>query len=235
MRSSGGCARAGWPARLSRRAAPLRRPGAGAPGVVVRGGRGAGPGVGGVPAVRTGSGATSVPEPPGRGAAGPHARRRYGRGTPCAPASRAGRARGPPGQRVAVRHPRRSGTPGGGAVPARGNAAGPAARWGACGPGSAPAVRRVATTVSRARAVDAPRLAGAVRVLERAGAALPAWARDPAAVHQPGRPCRVAHGDWHFGQLVRPVAGASMRGPVGERGAVGGGLAPHRRRRSRRG
>ena len=76
------------------------------------------------------------------------------------------------------------------------------------------AVRRVATTVSRARAVDAPRLAGAVRVLERAGAALPAWARDPAAVHQPGRPCRVAHGDWHFGQLVRPVAGASMRGPV---------------------
>lgn len=153
MRSSGGCARAGWPARLSRRAAPLRRPGAGAPGVVVRGGRGAGPGVGGVPAVRTGSGATSVPEPPGRGAAGPHARRRYGEGTPCAPASRAGRARGPPGQRVAVRHPRRSGTPRGGAVPARGNAAGPAARWGAGGPGSARhgAVRRVATTVSRAR------------------------------------------------------------------------------------
>ena len=129
MRSSGGCARAGWPARLSRRAAPLRRPGAGAPGVVVRGGRGAGPGVGGVPAVRTGSGATSVPEPPGRGAAGPHAHRRYGESTPCAPASRAGRARGPPGQRVAVRHPRRSGTPRGGAVPARGNAAGPAARW----------------------------------------------------------------------------------------------------------
>ena len=151
MRSSGGCARAGWPARLSRRAAPLRRPGAGAPGGVVRGGRGAGPGVGGVPAVRTGSGATSVPEPPGRGAAGPHAHRRYGEGTPCAPASRAGRARGPPGQRVAVRHPRRSGTPRGGTVPARGNAAGPAARWGACGPGSAPAVRRVATTVSRAR------------------------------------------------------------------------------------
>ena len=220
MRSSGGLRAAGWPARRVEACCAASPPGRRRSGLVVRGGRGARR----PPALRARRGRRArraarscgarrsgrrrrAEGPPGRdrpvGAAGPHARRGYGRGTPCSPASRTGRARGPPGQRVAVWHPRRSGTPRGGAVPARGNAAGPAARWGAGGPGSGPGTAPCEEWLPRCRGPGpSTRLGWQVRSVPWSGrGALPAWARDPVAVHHPGRPCRVAHGDGQRGEM----------------------------------